>query len=174
MNPRAVLRYACLLVGWTAAVPVLGQGGSNTGRYDDPHFCSTQLAGLGAALLSPADHRRCVIAIASTYIDAEENSIAPEQQLFADDISRHLIGKDPDFRAGNAQKIVAESSHSVIGAIKNRRWTVDGDQAWILYDGYLKSDPSKPGFYVAERLTIEKGLIKEILVAAVARPQPAP
>ena len=154
------------------ASPAVGaKDGPSAGKYDDPHFCSGWLAQHGDSSLSPAALRRCVVAIASTYIDAEENSIPVDQQLVADDISRHMIGKEPDFRSGNGRKIIADMSHDVIAAIKNRRWTVDGNQAWILYDGYLKTDPSKPGFFVAERLTIEKGLIKEILVAAIARPQ---
>ena len=30
------------------------------------------------------------------------------------------------------------------------------------------SDPTKPQFFVAERITVEKGLIKEIMVAGVS------
>lgn len=168
MTGRALLRPA-LLAGIAAAAPTFGQ--APTSRYDDPQTCSRLLASGEGASLPTAAHRLCVIAIASTYIDAEENSIPPERQLLADDVSRHMVGKQADFKAGNARKIIADNSHAVIGAIKNRQWVVDGNQAWILYDGYLKSDPSKPGFNVAERLTIEHGLIKEILVAAVARPQ---
>jgi hypothetical protein len=144
-----------------AASPPLGHA-----RYDDAGFCSRWLADHGDAPQS-SNHRRCVIAVASTYIDAEENSLPPEKQLFADDVSRHRIGTNPNFMAGNRAKLMAENSHAVIGAIRNRRWTVDGDVAWILYDGYLKSKPEQPAFYVAERITLEKGLIKEILVADV-------
>ena len=158
-----------LLVGIATTAPTFGLAA--TSQYDDPQICSRLLASGEGASLPIAAHRSCVIAIAGTYIDAEENSIPPQRQLLADDVSRHMIGKQPDFQPGNARKIVEDNSHAVIGAIKNRRWAVDGDQAWILYDGYLKSDPSKPGFNVAERLTIEHGMIKEILVAAVARPQ---
>ena len=116
-------------------------------------------------------HRHCVIAVASTYIDAEENSISPEKQLFTDDVSRHRIGTSPNFMIGNKAKLIAENSHKVISAIKNRRWTVDVDTAWILYDGYLKAKPDQIGFYVAERITLEQGLIKEILVADVTVPK---
>jgi hypothetical protein len=66
---------------------------------------------------------------------------------------------------------MAEDSHKVISAIRNRRWTVEGDTAWILYDGYLKKDPDKIGFYVAERITLENGLIHEILVADITLPK---
>jgi hypothetical protein len=138
-------------------------------RYDDGVFCSKWLVEHEGRAQSPEDHRRCVIAVASTYIAAEENTASPDRQLFAADISRHHIGTPPNFAAGNRAKLMVEDSHSVIAAIKNRRWNVDGADAWILYDGYLKADPAKPGFYVAERITVEHGLIKEILVADVTR-----
>jgi hypothetical protein len=110
-----------------------------------------------------------VLAIATTYIDVEENSLSAEKQLVADDVSRHRMGTAPDHKPGNRAKLIADMSHSVIAAIKNRQWTVEGNQAWILYDGYLKTDPENPGFYVSERITVENGLIKEILVTGVAR-----
>src|SRR5579883_646912 len=138
-------------------------------KLDDPVYCSNWLAEHGDGSLPAADHRHCIIAIASTYIDAEENSIPPEKQLFADDVSRHRIGTPTAHAPGNAAKIIADHGHDVIGKIANRQWAVDGNQAWILYDGYLKADPAKPEFFVSERLTIEKGLIREILVTAVAR-----
>jgi hypothetical protein len=141
-------------------------------NYDDPAQCSTFLAAHQDSALTPSDHRRCVLAIATTYIEGEQNSIPPEQELLADDVSRHLLGTPCINAAGNRAKIVAAQPRSfVIAAIRNRRWTIDGNQAWILYDGYLKSDPSKPQFDVAERITVEKGLISEILVAAVAHPR---
>jgi hypothetical protein len=127
-------------------------------NYDDPAQCSTFLAAHQDSALTPSDHRRCVLAIATTYIEG--------------DVSRHLLGTPCINAAGNRAKIVAAQPRSfVIAAIRNRRWTIDGNQAWILYDGYLKSDPSKPQFDVAERITVEKGLISEILVAAVAHPR---
>ena len=85
-------------------------------------------------------------------------------------MSRHPLGTDPDFKPGARDKIFNNSSPgtSVIGAIKNRRWTVEGNNAWIQYDGYLKTDPAKPQFFVAERITVEKGLIKEVMIGGVA------
>jgi hypothetical protein len=139
---------------------------SGDARYDDAVFCSKWLGDHGSRG-APDKHRRCVIAVASTYVNAEENSLAPEMQLFTDDISRHRIGTSPTFAPGNRAKLLTEDSHKVIAAIKNRQWTVDGDVAWILYDGYLKANPDKPAFYVAERFTLEKGLIREIAVAGV-------
>src|SRR4051812_30379358 len=127
--------------------------------------CSKKLA--QNEKLSATEHRDCMIAVASTYIDAEENTITPDKQLVTEDVSRHSLGTPPNYAAGNGAKITADHGHSVIHAIKNRQWTVDGNQAWIAYDGYLKSDTQNPSFYVAERFTIEKGLIREILIAPV-------
>jgi hypothetical protein len=140
-------------------------------RYDDPAFCSGWLRTHPGEPSSSDRRKHCVIAVASTYIDAEENSLPPEKQLFADDVSRHHIGTPPSFAPGNRAKLMAEDSHKVISAIRNRRWTVEGDTAWILYDGYLKKDPDKIGFYVAERITLENGLIHEILVADITLPK---
>jgi hypothetical protein len=150
----------------TAAMPH-----SDLGRYDDAGFCSKWLRSHPEEPLSSDRRRHCVIAVATTYIDAEENSLAPEKQLFADDVSRHRIGTSRNFAPGNRAKLFAEDSHKVISAIRNRRWTVEGDTAWILYDGYLKTNPDKIGFYVAERITLEKGLIHEILVADITVPK---
>jgi hypothetical protein len=140
-------------------------------RYDDPVFCSGWLRTHPGEPASSDRRKHCVIAVATTYIDAEENSLPPEKQLFADDVSRHHIGTPPDFMPGNRARLMAEDSHKVISAIRNRRWTVEGDVAWILYDGYLKKDPDKIGFYVAERITLEKGQIHEILVADITLPK---
>lgn len=140
-------------------------------RYDDPVFCSEWLRTHPNEPASTDRRKHCVIAVASTYIDAEENSLPPEKQLFADDVSRHHIGTPPDFAPGNRARLMAEDSHKVISAIRNRRWTVEGDTAWILYDGYLKKAPGKIGFYVAERITLQKGLIHEILVADITMPK---
>lgn len=154
-----------LLAGCAAVTPA----SVSDARYDDGPFCSKWLAEHEGKPQSPEDHRRCIIAVAGTYIAGEENSASPEQQLFTEGVSRHRIGTQPNFAAGNRAKLMAENSHSVIAAIRNRRWSVDGADAWVLYDGYLKADPAKPGFYVAERITVERGLIKEILVADVTR-----
>jgi hypothetical protein len=158
--PARLFAMLGVLAGTAAAA-------SGDAQYDDAVFCSKWLVDHGARE-APDRHRRCVVAVASTYVNAEENSLAPEMQLFTDDISRHRIGTSPNFAPGNRAKLLAEDSHKVIAAIKNRQWTVDGDVAWILYDGYLKANPDKPAFYVAERFTLEKGLIREILVVGVS------
>jgi hypothetical protein len=133
--------------------------------------CSAFLAAHPATMPQSDQRRACVVAVAGTYIDVEENSLAPERQLLADDVSRHRIGTSPDFAPGNRARLIADNRHDVIAAIRNRRWTVEGDEAWILYDGYLKKDPDKIGFYVAERITLAKGLIREILVADITLPK---
>lgn len=159
-------RVSLLALLGAALLPTLAVADSNT-NYETALSCSRELR--NGAQLVPAAHKACVLAIATTYIDAEDNSLPPEKQLVADDVSRHRLGTPPDHTPGNGAKLIADMSHSVIAAIKNRRWVIEGNDAWIEYDGYLTSDPEKPGFYVAERITIENGLIKEIMIAGVLR-----
>jgi hypothetical protein len=140
-------------------------------RYNDPVFCSEWLRTHPHEPTSSDRRKHCVIAVATTYIDAEENSLPPQKQLFTDDVSRHHVGTPPNFAPNNRAKLMAEDSHKVISAIRNRQWTVEGDTAWILYDGYLNKDPDRIGFYVAERITLEQGLIHEILVADITIPK---
>lgn len=130
--------------------------------------CSDQLRVEGR-LVGEA-RRRCMIAVASTYIELEQNRLPPEQMLLTDDIARYHLGNAPEFRAGNRARVMAEQAHKVISAIRNRQWTVDGDTVWIVYDGYLKAKPDSPGFHVAERFMIVGGLIREIMVAGVKAP----
>jgi hypothetical protein len=47
-------------------------------RYDDPVFCSGWLRTHADERASSDRRRHCVIAVATTYIDAEENSLPPE------------------------------------------------------------------------------------------------
>ena len=156
-----------LLALFTALAATGAAANEADNNYQTARACSTEMK--KGAQLAPEAHRACVLAIATTYVDAEDNSLAPEKQLVADDVSRHRLGTPPEHKAGNGAKLIADMSHAVIAAIKNRRWVVEGNNAWVEYDGYLTSDPEKPGFYVAERITIENGLIKEILVAGVSR-----
>ena len=137
---------------------------------ETPVACSIWLSAHADAA-EDGHYRDCVQKVAETYIDAEENSLPFTKVLLADDVSRHHIGTDPTFAPGNRARLMAVDTHGVIAAIKNRRWTVEGDTAWILYDGYLKKDPDKIGFYVAERITLQKGLIHEILVADITVPK---
>lgn len=157
-------RVAALGLVWAlAGVPLAA------GAADLPDFktCSKQLA-KGAPKLPAEQHRLCLIAIASTYVDFEQGTRPKDEVLLADDVSRHPLGTPADHQPGAHEKIRASKVMDVIGAIKNRSWHADGDTAWVTYEGYLKADMSKPGFWVAERFTIENGVIKEILL-----PQPA-
>jgi hypothetical protein len=99
--------------------------------------------------------------------------------LFDPEVSRHILGTPPNFAPGNADAIRqrwANGETATIAAIRNRHWTADieANEAFIVYDGFLKPqavppgfDPNKPFFFVAERLSIQDGLIREILIAPV-------
>ena len=157
-----------------AAIALVAATGvrADTEDYYEAVRCSHALADPDSGKLSADARRKCIVAVATTYIEGEENSIPPEKELLAEDVARHLIGTPRVYAPDGRKKIIAAQPFSyVIGAIRNRHWTVDGDDAWILYDGYLKADMAKPGFDVAERITVEKGLIREILVVAVAHLQ---
>ena len=84
--------------------------------------------------------------------------------LLADDISRHPLGSPPDYQPGAHQKVRGATAQKVITAIRNRQWVVDGNYAWITYDGFRGGD--QPSFWVSERFLIDKGVIKEILIPA--------
>jgi hypothetical protein len=171
MSPLAYrLVGLTLVLGFGAPATLAGDSGD--GKYDDAAYCSKFLATHPDTALTPVRHRSCMIAIATTYIESEQNSIPPEQMLLADDVAKHQIGTPRVNKPGSRAVIIAAQPRSyVIGAIRNRRWSVDGNHVWILYDGYFKTDLTKPEFDVGERFTIEKGLIEEVLVAAVAHPR---
>ncbi|MCU1461096.1 MAG: hypothetical protein JWO37_1171 [Acidimicrobiales bacterium] len=138
-------------------------------NYDNATFCSNAIGEHGDAALTAAQHRRCMIAIASTYIRAEDNEIPGSQILFDPRVSRYSEGGRPDHQPQNANAIRIQEGTvtAVIRKIDNRHWTVDGDVAWIAYDGYLVASLTKPGFWVAERITIRNGLIWEIMITPV-------
>jgi hypothetical protein len=142
-------------------------------RYDDPYYCLGWYATHPDSSLSREKHRTCMIAIASTYLDGEENSIDPDDILLDDDVVRRTIGHEPNPGSRNAQEIrdgIRAGSTAVIARIDNRQWTVDGNKAFVVYDGFLIFDPDHPGFFVAEQLTITDGLITEILIGGVQFP----
>ena len=98
---------------------------ADTPNYDDSAFCSKYLSTHDDKSLAPAAHRRCVLAIATTYILGEENTIPPEQELLADDVARHLLGTPRVYAPGGRAKIIAaQPASKVIAGIKNRQWTV--------------------------------------------------
>ncbi len=135
-------------------------------NYDEAVRCSERLRTQGSQL-HPAEYRACMIAVAETYIEVEQNTLAPEKMLLADDIAKHAFGDAAVFHAGNRAPIVADQRHAVIEAIRNRQWSVDGDHVWVVYDGYLKGCAAAPAFYVAERFTIADGFIHEIVAPGI-------
>ena len=152
------------VAGPTAAAVELAQH-----EPDNANWCTTWLAQRGDASLAAADHERCMIAIASSYVDAEENSAPNTQVLFDPRVSKHSLGAPPNHQAGNGDEIRTEIGviTRVIRSIDNRQWTVDGNTVWIVYDGYLVASATEPGFYVAEKFTIRDGLIWELMIAPV-------
>ena len=161
-----IARGAYVVVAMCMALPsqVLAtetSGDQKDSRYDDPKACSKLLAA-GSPSLSADAHKQCMIAIVSAYLAAEQGTLSPDQVPFADDVARHKLGRPAIFAPGNRARVVAALDQSIIGAIKNREWAIEGDQAWVNYDGYLEIDPAPVKFPFTERITIEKGLIKEI------------
>lgn len=142
-------------------------------KYDNAEACSKMLAVQDGAALKADQRRRCIIAVASTYVDAEEMSLAFEKQITTDDVSRHLTGMPINRKPGNRAEMIRSqiASSPVILAIRNRKWLVDGNHAWLHYDGFLKAEPDHPKFIVMERITVEAGKITEIFVAGVAEPR---
>jgi hypothetical protein len=163
----ALAGFAVLL----SQAPAAQTGGDQKdSRYDDPKFCSKSLAA-GNASLSADAHKQCVIAIVSTYLAAEQGKLPPAQVPCADDVARHKLATPAVFAPGNRARVVAALDQSIIGEIKDPEWAVEGDTAWVNYDGYLEIDPAPVKFPFTERVTIEKGLIKEIFLIVAHGPQ---
>jgi hypothetical protein len=139
-------------------------------NFDDGHYCSIAIAD-GVALTEEA-HRRCLIAIATTYLDSEENS-APGWAVLMDPRGvGHSQGQVPRHRMGNGDVVRGRQGvtgpNGVIKDIANRVFAVDGDGVWVRYDGYTQLSVGSPDFYVMERFTIRYGLIWEIMVPPIA------
>jgi hypothetical protein len=139
-------------------------------RFDDPHFCSEKLASPHIHELTRSQHRRCVIAIASTYlIDGLQNKDA-DAPLLTDDVIRRTAGRPPS--AIGAQAIrdgIRNGQEDAVGAVTNIQWTVDGNEAWVVWDGIFTGQ-TEPGFFVSERFRIRDGLISEIIIGGVQFP----
>ena len=167
-----------VLVAFGAVASASAKAASNTnqtkdGQFDSAVFCSRWLAAHGDHSLPTELNERCVLAIATTYIDGEQNSIPPEKILFAPDVSRHQLGTPPNFQPGNAASLVQgyhNGSSASIARITDRHWVVEGVDAWINYTGFLTCNKKVPGFYVGEKITVHRGLIHEILIAGVVVP----
>jgi len=155
-----------LLASTSPSAPDDGQ----TFSLAESRRCSEQLA--AGKKLNRDDHRRCIVAIASTYIQFEQNTLAGKDVLFADDVARHIYNIPAVHTAGEKAKIAAGTNQQAIAAIRNRQWDVDveGDSAWVVYDGYLKAAPDKVGFLVVERFKIVDGKIKTITIASAKFP----
>src|SRR3954462_144839 len=124
------LLVAVIAFGETTASGAGGGAGANPPglqRFDDAVLCSNWLASHGADSLPPELNERCIEAIATTYIDGEQNSIPPENILFASDVSRHRLGTPPSFQPGSRDALVqgyhAGSSASIL-SITDRHWVV--------------------------------------------------
>ena len=72
-------------------------------------------------------------------------------------------------RRGRCRDTSTDQPRTIL-SITNRQWVVEGDVAWINYTGYLKCNLNVPGFYVGEKITVQNGLIHEILIAGVVLP----
>jgi hypothetical protein len=159
----------------TPVVAVLGPPAASerVGNPDDPTWCSDALARSGDRSMTAASHRRCMIAIATTYINGEENSAPGNQILFDPRVSRFSLGGKPTHHTSNSDLLRTQEGtfqgtyNRVIRSIINRHWTVDGNKLWIVYDGMLVTSVTHPQFHVAERFEIRNGLIWEIMIAPV-------
>jgi hypothetical protein len=141
-------------------------------RFDDPQFCLRWLTEHADSSVPDPLRRHCIVTIASTYLDGDENSITPDEILFAPTVKIGTLGNAPELHAStDIRENIRSGRTAEILRITNRQWTVDGNVAFVVYDGYLRRDPSTPSFFVAERFTIENGLIAEIFIAGVKSPE---
>jgi hypothetical protein len=76
-----------------------------------------------------------VIAIASTYlIDGLQNKHA-DALLLSPNAARSTIGSN---KVSTAQQIldgIRNGQEALVGKVTNLQWTVEGDQAWVIWDG---------------------------------------
>src|SRR5204863_6235608 len=133
--------------------------------------CSDALA--STTPLSYAAHRACVIAVAATYLDAGQHTLSPDDVLFDPSVSIYKIGTAPMHGPSNAAMYRKQLLASTTTRIIKREWVVDGNDAFVSYDGYTKASEAKPAFYLAERFTLRNGLIWEVLQTPMQVGQPA-
>ena len=132
----------------------------------DAAGCSTLIAEKGHAALDPAANRKCVIAIAETYLDAMERKLPAEKMLVADDVNVHLLGTQGKRRAGNKAALATEAAHAIVAERKDRIWAVEGNQAYLIYRASLMTNPKPVQYDMAELITLEKGLVSDVIIAA--------
>jgi len=153
------------------AGPMYGAVDMNAPDYNNPAYCSLVLGEQGDDALAPDQKHACLIAIAATYVRAEGNETADSLTLFDPRFTKYSLGGLTNHHPGNGDtnRMDQIALSPTIRLIDNKQWTADTttDQVWITYDGYLPISTDKPGFYVAERLTIRHGLIWEIMISPV-------
>ena len=148
--------FLALLLG----APPLAAQTVGDARWDDAAFCSRTMQEKGDKSLPHAQQRRCMIAIIETYVKFEEGRHAGDQVLLAPDAWRNFIGvpirRQPDGHLQIRNQVVPNI------LAQNRAYVVEGNQAWLTYEGRLQKDPSNVAFWVTQRFTVEKGVIRTI------------
>jgi len=139
-------------------------------NLDDGQFCARTI-GDGTAL-DPDQRKQCNTAIASTYINSEQNT-APGWEILVDPMAVNIsAGQTPVHRTGGGDVIRGRQGvtgpNLVISKITNRDWSWDGDTGWIRYDGFTRGTLDKPDYFVVERFKLRHGLIWELMVPAIA------
>lgn len=110
--------------------------------------------------------RFCIIEIVNTYlIDGLQNKDA-DAVLLTEDAYRDTIGQDSPTDAEGIRDGIRNGQEDAVGQVTNVQWTIEGDEAWTIWDGIFTGD-SVPGFFVAERFRIRDGRISEILIGGV-------
>jgi hypothetical protein len=132
----------------------------------DAAGCSKLIAERGHAALDAAANRKCVIAIAETYLDAMERKLPAEKMLVADDVNVHLLSTQGQRRAGNKSALAFEAAHAVVAERRDRVWAVEGNQATVIYRASLMTNPKPVEYDMAELITLEKGLVSDVIIAA--------
>ena len=138
---------------------------NNSSGTPDAQECSKLLRLASGSPISAATHRRCVQVIANSYLEWSVGKAPAERVPLADDVAAYELGQSPTFKAGNRKLILSNPEYHLVEAIRVQSWNVDGNTAWAVYDGSLKSNPGATAFWVIERFTIKDGLIHEIFAA---------
>lgn len=154
---RKPLFLALLLLG---APPLLAAEAVGDKRWDDAAFCSHTLQEKGDNALPHAQQRRCMIAIIETYVQFEEAKHAGDKVLLAPDVWRNFIGVPIQRKPDGHLQIRNQVVPNIIA--KDRAYVVEGNQAWLTYEGRLQKAPDQTAFWVTQRFTVEKGVIRTI------------
>jgi hypothetical protein len=132
-------------------------------------FCSDLLArhpDLGRAGPLRGLRRFCIIEIVSTYlIDGLQNKDA-DAVLLTEDAYRDTVGQNDPTDAEGIREGIRNGQEDAVGRVTNIQWTIEGDEAWTIWDGVFTGD-TLPGFFVSERFRIRDGKISEILIGGI-------